>query len=81
MEAKEGVMSPGYGKALRGSAAFFAMLLAASSGLTTEGAGMEAPCDPARNVPPHALGGLALLQLPSKFTRRRLKLAWRATKA
>ncbi len=66
-------------KAFRGSAAFFAMLLAASSGLGADASGMDASFDQGRPALPHAFGGRTLL-LPasSKFTRRRLPLARRA---
>jgi hypothetical protein len=72
-------MALAHGNAFRGSAAFFAMLLAANS--ASDAPGLDtAPAGQTRAATPDAHGARALaLQTVSKFTRRRVSLARRPT--
>jgi hypothetical protein len=70
-------MGLAHGNAIRGSAAFFAMLLAATS--APDSPGMDsAQSGQSRPTMPDAIGMRATaMQTVSKFTRRRLRLARR----
>ncbi len=74
-------MGPTPSRTFRGSAAFFAMLLAASSGAAGEFPAPDArPADQTRPASPQAFRGRGPgVVSASKFTRRRLPLARRMT--
>ena len=72
-------MGLAHSRTFRGSAAFFAMLLAAASSMGAEPIGSETgPSDQASQAMPRATAGrLVTASAASKFTRRRLPLARR----